>query len=327
MRRVFGELIGPIIEAYVDDIVVKSKKTGDLVPDLTEVFVKLRQHGVKLNPEKCIFGVPMGMLLGFVMSKRGIKANPEKISTIMDMGPIKNMKGVQRVTGCLTALSHFIARLGERSLPLYKLMKKFDHFTWTPKAQEALDSLKNILKSPPILTAPTKEEPLLLYISVTTQVVSAALVVEREEPRRSQKVQRPVYFVSEAEGRIAKWALELMGQNITYAPRSAIKFQVLTNFVAEWTEMQTPPAKIEHETWIMYFDGSVMKEGAGVGLVFTSPLGCAHGVHGATTFPDIKQRRRVRSPDQRTPDRRRARDQASRDQRRLGASRGTSHEG
>jgi ribonuclease HI len=77
----------------------------------------------------------------------------------------------------------------------------------------------------------------------------------------------------EAEGRIAKWALELMGQNITYAPRSAIKSQVLANFVAEWTEMQTSPAKIEHETWIMYFDGSVMKEGIGVGLVFISPLG------------------------------------------------------
>jgi hypothetical protein len=94
MRRVFGELMGHIIEAYVDDIVVKSKKTGGLVPDLTKVFAKLRQHGVKLNPEKCIFGVSRGMLLGFVMSERGIEANLEKISAIMDMGPIKNLKGV-----------------------------------------------------------------------------------------------------------------------------------------------------------------------------------------------------------------------------------------
>jgi ribonuclease HI len=77
----------------------------------------------------------------------------------------------------------------------------------------------------------------------------------------------------EAEGRIAKWALELMGQNITYAPCSTIKSQVLVDFVDEWTEMQTPPAKIEHETWTMYLDGSVMKEGACVGLVFISPLG------------------------------------------------------
>jgi hypothetical protein len=76
-------------------------------------------------------------------------------------------------------------------------MKKSNHFTWTPEAQEALYSLKNILKSPPILTALTTEEPMLLYISATTQVVSAALVVEQEEPGRSQKVEGPVYFVSE----------------------------------------------------------------------------------------------------------------------------------
>jgi hypothetical protein len=133
-------MIGRIIEVYVDEIVVKSKRIGDLVPDLTEVFAKLRQHGVKLNPEKCVFGVPRGMLLGFVMSERGIEANLEKISVIMDIGPIKNLKGVQRVTGCLAALSRFIARLRECSLPLYKLMKKSDHFTWTLEVQEALDS-------------------------------------------------------------------------------------------------------------------------------------------------------------------------------------------
>jgi hypothetical protein len=264
------------------------------------------------------------MLLGFVLLESGIEANPEKISAIMDMGPIKNLKGVHRVTGCLAALSRFITRIGERSLPLYKLMKKTDHFTWTPKAQEALDSLKNMLKSPPILTALTPEEPTLQYISATTQVVSEALVVEREEPERSQKVQQPVYFVSKvlsdskmcfsqmkklmyailmtkrklrhyfdahpitmvykyplgeviqnpkAEWRIAKWALELMRQNITYAPCSAIKSQVLADFMAEWTEIQTPPTSIEHETWTMYFEGSVMKEGAGIGLVFISPLG------------------------------------------------------
>jgi ribonuclease HI len=84
---------------------------------------------------------------------------------------------------------------------------------------------------------------------------------------------REVIQNPEADGRIAKWVLELMGQNIAYAPRSAIKSQVLADFVAEWTENQTPPMSVEHETWIMYFDGSVMKEGACVGLVFISSLG------------------------------------------------------
>jgi hypothetical protein len=77
----------------------------------------------------------------------------------------------------------------------------------------------------------------------------------------------------EANGRIAKWAIELMGDGITYEPRKAIKSQVLADFVAEWTGTQLPPPQIQHECWTMYFDGSLMKTGAGAGLVFISPLG------------------------------------------------------
>jgi hypothetical protein len=89
MRRVFGELIGGVLEAYVEDILVKSTKTGDLVPDLTEVFAKLRQHGVKLNPEKCIFGVLRGMVLSFVMSERGIEVTPTRSRPSWTWGQLK----------------------------------------------------------------------------------------------------------------------------------------------------------------------------------------------------------------------------------------------
>jgi hypothetical protein len=77
----------------------------------------------------------------------------------------------------------------------------------------------------------------------------------------------------EASGRIAKWAVELMGETLTYAPRKAIKSQVLADFLAEWTDTQLPPAQLQVELWTMYFDGSLMKIGAGAGLLFISPLG------------------------------------------------------
>jgi len=77
----------------------------------------------------------------------------------------------------------------------------------------------------------------------------------------------------EVEGRIAKWSVELMGETLTYAPRKAIKSQILADFVAEWTDTQLPPSQIQGECWTMYFDGSVMKTGAGAGLLFISPLG------------------------------------------------------
>jgi ribonuclease HI len=264
------------------------------------------------------------MLLGFIVSERGIEANPEKIAAITNMGPIKDLKRVQRVMGCLVALSRFISCLGEKGLPLYRLLRKAEHFTWTPEAEEALGNLKALLTNAPILVPPAAGEALLIYVAATTQVVSAAVVVEKREEGHALLIQRPVYFISEvlsetkicypqiqkllyaviltrrklrhyfeshpvtmvssfplgeiiqcrkASGRIAKWAVELMGETLSFAPRKAIKSQVLADFLAEWVDTQLSIAPIQAELWTMYFDGSLMKTGAGAGLLFISPLG------------------------------------------------------
>ena len=94
MLKCFGDLIGWTVEAYVDDIVVESKWADQVIANLEQTFVKLRENGIKLNPEKCVFGVPRGMLVGFIVFEHGIEANPEKISAITRMGPIQNVKGV-----------------------------------------------------------------------------------------------------------------------------------------------------------------------------------------------------------------------------------------
>ena len=92
----------------------------------------------------------------------------------------ERVKDVQRLNGCITTLGRFISRLGERALPFFKLLKKSGPVQWTPEAEEALQSLKSYLASPTILEAPVDQEPLLLYIAATNQVVSAVLVVERD---------------------------------------------------------------------------------------------------------------------------------------------------
>jgi hypothetical protein len=181
MNHVFGEHIGRTIEAYVDDIVVKTKKASDLLSDLETTFKCLRAKGVKLNPEKFVFGVPRGMLLGFIVFEWDIEANLEKIAAITNMGPIKDLKGVQRVMGCLAVLSRFISRLGKKGLPLYRLLRKTERFTWTLKTEEALGNLKALLTNAPILVPPAAGEALLIYVAATTQVASAAVVVERRE--------------------------------------------------------------------------------------------------------------------------------------------------
>jgi ribonuclease HI len=77
----------------------------------------------------------------------------------------------------------------------------------------------------------------------------------------------------EASSRIAKWAVELMGETLSFAPRKAVKSQVLADFLAEWVDTQLLTAPIHAKLWTMYFDGSLMKTGAGAGLLFISPLG------------------------------------------------------
>ena len=104
---------------------------------------------------------------------------------------------IQKLTGCLAALSRFISRLGEKALPLYRLMKKSDKFEWTPEADAAFVELKALLSTEPVPAASISKEPLLLYIVATGQVVSTVLMVEREEEGKAYKVQCPVYYLSE----------------------------------------------------------------------------------------------------------------------------------
>ena len=86
---------------------------------------------------------------------------------------------VQKLTSCLATLSRFISCLGEKALPLYRLMKKSNKFEWTPEADAAFAELKALLSTQPVLAAPISKEPLLLYIATTGQVVSTVLTVER----------------------------------------------------------------------------------------------------------------------------------------------------
>ena len=118
IQKCLLDQIGRNVEAYMDDIVVKSRKGSDLLTDLAETFANLRRYDIKLNPAKCSFGVPSGKLLGFYVSERGIDVNPENIGTIVRMDRPVRIHDVQRLIGCLAVLSRFISRLGERALPL-----------------------------------------------------------------------------------------------------------------------------------------------------------------------------------------------------------------
>jgi hypothetical protein len=165
----------------VDDVVLKKRNSDTLIADLEETFASLWEYQWKLNPNKCAFSVLSGKLLGFIISHRGIEANPEKISTITKMEAPTRIKDVQKLTRCMATLNRFISKLREWGLPFFKLLKHQEKFVWTTEADQALAQLKDFLSKPQILTAPCKNEKLLLYLAGTTHVVSIAIIVERQE--------------------------------------------------------------------------------------------------------------------------------------------------
>src|ERR1043165_9117086 len=112
MQAFLKEQIGRNVQVYVDDIVIKTYSASTLLNDLRETFAALIKYKIKLNPKKCVFGVPAEKLLGFMVSARGIEANPEKVQAIARMQEPTDVKGVQQLIGRLVALSRFISRLG-----------------------------------------------------------------------------------------------------------------------------------------------------------------------------------------------------------------------
>jgi hypothetical protein len=124
MHKTFRDLIRDLVEVYVDDIIVKIKSHSSLLDNLAIVFDRLHSTRTMLNPDKCVFEVFAGKLLGFLVSHRGIEANPEKIKAIEVMWPPTHIKYVQKLMGYLVVPNQLISRLAERALPFFKLPRK-----------------------------------------------------------------------------------------------------------------------------------------------------------------------------------------------------------
>ncbi|KAL0457774.1 UNVERIFIED_CONTAM: hypothetical protein Slati_0404600 [Sesamum latifolium] len=171
---------GRNVEVYVDDMLVKSKKAADHVKDLEETFSVLRKYKLKLNQAKCAFGVPGDRFLGFMVTQRGIKANPLKIKAIIDMKAPTCLNEAQRLTGRIAALSRFISKSAEKSLPFFKTLRKAKTFEWGTPCQLAFEELKAYLAMLPLLVKPSPGEALYLYLAAAPQAVSSVLIREED---------------------------------------------------------------------------------------------------------------------------------------------------
>jgi len=194
MDRVLVPMLGRNFQAYVDDMVVTSQQKEQYVADLEELFTTIAKYRLKMNAEKCVFGVEADKFLGFLLTERGIEANPEKCVVVIAMRSPISVKEVQQLTGRMAALSRFVSAGRDKGYPYFQCLKRNNRFVWIWECEEAFKEafkkLKEYMVSPPVLCKPEPGTPLYLYFAVTEKAISLVLLQEQDQ------VQRPIYFVS-----------------------------------------------------------------------------------------------------------------------------------
>ncbi|KAL8134261.1 hypothetical protein AgCh_009346 [Apium graveolens] len=265
MNKIFKSQIGRNLECYVDDMISKSTTIPGHVEDLKECFDNLRKNQLKLNPEKCTFGVGAGKFLGFMISNRGIKANPEKIKAIQEMKAPRTQKDVQKLAGSLAALRRFVSKLAERE---------------ENGTQQPVYYVSQVLKD-----AETRYPRLekLVFALVTTSRKFRHYFQGREIRVVTNQPLRKIIHKPDVSGRLVNWAVELSQFNMTFIPRTAIKAQALADFIIEYNFPEEEPELMDMDqdpkkdtspgAWTLKVDGSSTSERSGAGLILKSPEG------------------------------------------------------
>ncbi|XP_074359640.1 uncharacterized protein LOC141699685 [Apium graveolens] len=232
----FKDQIGRTMEVYVDDMLVKSEVASDHIKHLMEMFNILRRFRMKLNPQKCVFGMESGKFLGFIVNHRGIEANLAKIKALMDMKAPTNVKQVQSLTGRIAALNRFVSKLSDRCKEFFKAIK---------------------LAGAVLVREEDGQQSPVYYVSKWLH----------DAETRYTSMKKLVLHKPESSGRMLKWAVELGQFDLEYVPRTAIKGQALADFLLKFDSeidnkalvMLHPPRAEEsleefpHPWWILHF--------------------------------------------------------------------------
>ncbi|KAM2220885.1 hypothetical protein ACFX1S_020029 [Malus domestica] len=258
VNSMFTEQIGKSMEVYVDDVLVKSKHADQHITNIYETFTILKRYRMRLNPNKCAFGIGSGKFLGFTISQRGIEANPEKIKAILDMKEPVTSKDIQSLTGKVAALTRFISKATDRCAHFYKaFMGSKKYITWIGECAEAFKNLKDYMSKAHLLSKPENgnvKRP-VYYANKTLQdaetrysnieKVALALVMSARKLRPyfqehfiivlTNHPLRQILQSLDTSGRMIKWAIALGEFDISYQPKPAEKGQAVADFIADFT--------------------------------------------------------------------------------------------
>ena len=157
------DMMHNVVEVYVDDMIENSKDREGHVTKLRKIFKRIKEYKLRLNPQKCTFGVTTEKFLGFLVSDKGIEVNLSKIKAILDMPLFKSEKEIRGFLGWLQYISWFIAKLTSICEPIFKLLRKNESDTWNEECQKAFEIIKEYLLHLSVLVPLELGKPLLLY--------------------------------------------------------------------------------------------------------------------------------------------------------------------
>jgi hypothetical protein len=186
MNYIFHELIGKVVEIYIDDVVIKSLDHESHLADMRKTLECTRKHGLKMNPNNCAFGVSAGEFLGFLVHEGGIKVGKKSMKAIDEVVPITNLKELHPLLGKINFVRRFISNLSQKVLPFSPLLriKKDQKFVWGDEQQKAFNEINEYMKEPPVLVPPQLNKPFKLYVAPDTQTIGSDLIQEFEGKER-----------------------------------------------------------------------------------------------------------------------------------------------
>jgi hypothetical protein len=158
MQIAFDDLIGKIIQIYLDDLTVHSKNQSDDFGHLKRVLMQCGKFDISLNPSKSIFGITKGKLLVYIVSDLGISIDPERIVAILNLPAPTSKKEVQAFMGVINFVRRFVPDFSVMVKPIHNLLKQDHSFSWTDDAKNSFVGIKKAISSAPFLVTPDFEK-------------------------------------------------------------------------------------------------------------------------------------------------------------------------
>jgi hypothetical protein len=206
MNYIFHELIGKIVEIYIDDVVIKSLDHESHWDDVKKTLECTRKHVLKMNTNKCAYGVSAGEFLGFLVHEGGIEVGKKSTKAIDEVVPPTNLKELQSLLGKINFMRRFISNLSQKVLPFSPLLriKKDQKFVWGDEQQKAFNEIKEYMKEPLVLAPLQLNKPFKLYVAADTQTIGSALIKEFEGKERVVAYLSQIFLIPKQDIRLQR---------------------------------------------------------------------------------------------------------------------------